>query len=62
MRRGLPLALVRVFLLAAFGVAGAVWALARAYRPKPPMVVPVAPSAVPTEMPAPEIVRDPPSR
>lgn len=61
MRRGLPLALIRVFLLAAFGVGGAVWALVRAYRPKPAMVVPGpgTPSAAPSEIVAPDLVRDP---
>ncbi len=42
-RRGFPLPLVRVMILAGFGVVGAVWALVRAHRPRPPMVVPASP-------------------
>jgi len=62
-RRGFPFALLRTMLLAAIGVIACIWALSRAYKPKPPMVVPVVPvgpmtedSARPGEIVAPEIL------
>ena len=44
-RRGFPLPLLRVMILAGFGVGASVWALVRAHRPRPAMVVPAAPEA-----------------
>lgn len=61
-----PATVVRFFLLALVGVAGAVWAIVHHYTAQlPPMRVPVPPSAAPTydvdagEVPAPEIEQSP---
>ena len=55
--RGFPLPVLRVFVLAAFGVVACIWALRRAYRPKPPMVVPVPAERAPAdEIVAPELI------
>lgn len=53
--RVVPGALVRVFLLAALAVIACAWAVVHMLtRKHVPMVVPAAPSAVPSEIPAPE--------
>jgi hypothetical protein len=63
-----PFAVVRFVLLAALGIAGAVWGLVRHYtHPLPPMRVPVSPAPAPTydpdagEMPVPDFELGEPS-
>ncbi|WP_394844377.1 hypothetical protein LZC95_45910 [Pendulispora brunnea] len=64
-RRAVPFALIRVFLLSVVAVVGSAYALVRYYtRPHPPMVVPSPSATVPTqadpsdggEIPAPELI------
>jgi hypothetical protein len=54
-RRGFPMPLVRVVVLAGLGIVGCIWALVRAYRPRPPMVVPIEAEAGPSEIPVPDL-------
>ncbi|MBK6697282.1 MAG: hypothetical protein IPG50_34600 [Myxococcales bacterium] len=71
-RRGFPWPLLRVALLAGFSIVACVWALRRAYQPRPAMIVPFdpapspsAPSSAPSsasgELPAPDLEPSPSS-
>jgi len=58
MRRGLPLPVLRTFVLAAVAVVASTYALVRYYtHPRPPMLVPAPPpseSSSPGEIPVPD--------
>lgn len=66
-RRGFPFPLLKVLLLAAMSIGACIWGLARAYRPRAPMVVPVTPvtpaldDAGPGEITAPELLPEAPA-